>query len=200
MYGPRPMSPLLISIALPMSTQEKASDDSSSESQGVPQIAHPPQLQAKDYCDLWRHSQSRADGLKSSMLTSVTWVVGLAVGLLVLAVTKFVDAGGDVRHRWIVAAFCFLGLFLCGYARLILSEFANHIRTNWVQADAFRDKVPELKALLDAVSRKPEPDPQNASLRAWFKLIWVQVGIVVALVACAFLIVLFFVATVGPAQ
>src|SRR5262245_19938579 len=79
-------------------------------------------LQPKDYCDLWRYSQSRADGLKSSMLTSVTWVVGLAVGLLVLAVTKFVDAGGDVRHRWIVAAFCFLGLFLCGYAVLILSE------------------------------------------------------------------------------
>jgi hypothetical protein len=110
-------------------------------------------LQDADYLDLWKYFEDRADSVKEAMFNSVTWAVGFAAAVMSLAATTLIDFGGSalhLKHPILVLAAAIVGLILCAYALILISESAGHIRRNWARAQRCKDNVEGLNSLFEA--------------------------------------------------
>jgi hypothetical protein len=146
------------------------------------------QLKGDDYLDLWKYFQSRADQLKEDMFKTVTWVIGFAATVLGFIVNKFVDfdpAKPLINHKGLAAIFCLVGLVLCLYAGVLLSEFANHISRNWERSNLCKDKVAGLSDLIKGM---------NLCSKRQVVPIWWRIGGVVIIFSLAFVSGLIFIA------
>jgi len=171
-------------------------------------------LEGKDYLELWQYFEERADELKDQMFQSVTWVIGFAVGVLGFIFATLADVSGpDFKFKvwWLVAAFCVVGLFLCGYAGLMLHHYAGHIGRNWTRANNFFREIEGIENLVKDLQEKPEPGrktPETQSggktpetpfqklqkvLQPQLWTAWWRVGFVVIFITVAFVATFFYV-------
>jgi hypothetical protein len=137
--------------------------------------------EVKDYVDLWKYFQERAETIKQNMFQTVTWLLGLSAGLLGYTLSTFVKfdtAQLSVKYPEFGLLFCALGLAICIYAGLLLHDYGSHIQSNWNRADYCKEKVAELDQIIQF--------RRNKAQRRVRVPIWWQIGVIVLLFAAAF--------------
>jgi hypothetical protein len=142
-------------------------------------------LDGHDYVDLWRYYEDRADHLKQSMFTTITWILGFAsllLGFLAERLGKSTSVPrADSWNLLVLAGVAVSGLILCGYCVILLREHAEHIQRNWDRATAFKRHIGRLEEVLSSVP----PGPRRSS-----RPVWTQVGFVVHAFGLAFVVIL----------
>ena len=140
-------------------------------------------LKDPDYLDLWKYFQEHADAIKESMFKSVTWIVGFAAAMLGFTTVTFLDLEAETiqfHHPALGVASCAIGVLLCVYALVLLSEFATHIRANWARAEECKAHVDGLDAVIHT-SRLPQKHRQIG-------MIWQRMTLIVWLFIAAFVV------------
>ena len=108
-------------------------------------------MESADYLKLNQFYQSRADAIKSSLFTSVTWVLGFASGVMGLAVGhcfEFADGRLHITQAPLAIVLGVVGLLICYHALTMVSDGEYHIRMNWAISNRCANKIKGFNALI----------------------------------------------------
>ena len=129
--------------------------------------------------EIWKFFETRADNLKGSLWTTVTWLVTLKSALLAFMlsdqrVMQFTNAGFGLAPSvpTLVFVLSALGLSLAFLTWALVEDIARHIRSNWLRASA------------------AEMDP-NSNLRSGKIYLLLPLGAVEVFFAVAFLLLMY---------
>lgn len=101
-------------------------------------------METGDYLKLNQFYQGRADAIKASLYSSVTWVLGFASGVMGLVVGRcFELANGrlHVTQTLVALVLCVVGLLICYHALAMLTDGEAHIRMNWTISKKCANKI-----------------------------------------------------------
>src|SRR5262245_45363913 len=150
----------------------------------------------KDYLELWKYFQDRADKIKEAMFQTVTWTIGFAaalLGFLAVKLTDFDESKAAVAVFWLILITAVAGLFICAYSCFAIHEAGRHIEENWQSAKRCKGQMGkqlqermQLQEILPPAAAKGETEEKKKKF--WY--IWRQLYVIVALFAIAFVVVL----------
>lgn len=134
----------------------------------MPQDDHNPldqepfkRLEGKDYLDLWKYFESRAEQLKSELFKLFSIFFGVASALLGFLADKIVTVqatGVSMSNKGVTVLICLAGLLMCAYAGVMLSEYNKHVQRNWDRGGRAREVLIGLSYVLEGVQPKPYSD------------------------------------------
>lgn len=118
-------------------------------------------LEGKDYLDLWKYFESRAEQLKSELFKLFSIFLGFASALLGFLANKILTvqpSGVSVLDMRLTVLICLAGLLMCAYAGVMLAEYRKHIIRNWDRGGRAREVLIGLPYVLEGVPPKPYDD------------------------------------------
>lgn len=133
------------------------------------------------YLDLYKYYESTASSVKGAMFKNLTWVFGIASGLLAFIYSSAMKApipNSQISLSQVSALVLFSGIIICAYALVSIYESAQHIRKNWGMAEKCKSEVP---ALTNIVGTKAKSDEGWLyGVKVCRRLFWVAIGYGVA--------------------
>jgi hypothetical protein len=109
-------------------------------------------MDSGDYLKLNQFYQGRADAIKSTLYTSVTWVLGFAsgvVGLVVARCFELVNGRLHITQTPLALALCVVGFLICYHALAMVSDGEAHIRMNWAISNKCANKIEGFDGLIE---------------------------------------------------
>jgi predicted ester cyclase len=116
------------------------------QSQLLPALDHYNyKLNENDYLELWKFFQNRADDIKGRLWTTIIWHYTVLTGLLIFIIDRFMkfELSGTIG-----AIFSFLGFIFCFLTIRFITEYGEHINSNWDRANSLKKKIKGLEKII----------------------------------------------------
>ena len=111
-------------------------------------------LEPSDYKELYRFFESRADTIKATVLSTITWMFGLASVIMGFVFSELLNSEEMARlPQPYLAVACGVGSALCVVALLVIADGKKHVDRNRGRSKRCLAKVRELEVFLDEVNR-----------------------------------------------
>ena len=144
------------------------------------------------YIQLWQHFENHGDGDKGRMIAVVTWILGVALGILGYIFTKNLECapGNSSSIESATPLFPALGLVVALFAGGMVLFFSRHADRNFKIASNCAGQLPkEMRDLIDPRNPKYDQFGQQRSEASWLgKIFGSMVGLlfpVYFLMSCA---------------
>lgn len=143
-----------------------------------------------DYLGLYKHFEDTASNVKGAMFKNLTWIFGIASGLLAFIYSyalKEPITNPQIPFSQVSILILFAGVFICIYAVVSIFESAHHIKSNWDMAEKCKSKVPALVEVIGAQVISNEAG-WLYGVMICRRLFWVAIGYGLAFIYTFFLI------------
>jgi hypothetical protein len=148
-------------------------------------------LSGKDYLELWKYFESRAETFKAEMFKVISWLIGFMAGVLGYVgstLLKIENGKLSIQHGGFLLFWGVVGTFLSLYAARVFVEYKEHIERNWYRSNVC---INQIKGL-DAVVAKPNEPKKSKDEGAKLPSIWTTLGLIIGAFALVFASLIIF--------
>jgi hypothetical protein len=97
-------------------------------------------LLVSDKLELWAHFQQQGGDDKNKMISTVSWLIPIAVGLLGTSVSELIP-GKDPLRPLMACLLSSFGLLLCLIALVLIFTFYRHAKSRYQSSDRIEEQI-----------------------------------------------------------